>query len=191
MTTCEDVQAALLDESVARADGIDAHLATCADCRAVASAHRSALQLRGAAPLMTARRSMAEARRRAGAVFGLLLAVGGGAGLVSLELRPEVASLPPRAVATAGEQRVVRVEPEPVVEQRQVVADGDVDAQWVALMALQRRADALVVAEYREEEVTRRVFGALPQWVAPRKSSPVRALGRAASPVVFTQEDVP
>lgn len=187
MTTCEHVQAALLDESVARDDSVDAHVASCAQCSAVASAHRSALRLKGEAPLLTSRRSMAEARKRAGAVFGVLLAVAGGAGWFWLER-----TSPPKP------SRVVEVplRPQQLVEvnapeQQQIVQDGAADAEWFALMALQHSANRIVVAEYREEEVTRRVFGAVPRWVAPKKSSPMRALGSAASPVVFTQEDVP
>ncbi|MBL8911518.1 MAG: hypothetical protein JNM17_12560 [Archangium sp.] len=189
MTTCEHVQAALLDESVARDESIEAHLAGCAQCAVVASAHRSALQLKGSVPLMTSRRSIPEARKRAGAVFGLLLAVAGGAGWYWLETQPK----PSRVVEVPlRPQQLVEAEgPSPSIEQPQVIQDGSPDAEWLALMALQHSANRIVVAEYREEEVTRRVFGVLPKWVAPKKSSPMRALGSAASPVVFTQEDVP
>jgi hypothetical protein len=186
---CESVQAAVLDESVARSESVDAHLATCAACSAVASAHRQALQLRGTAPLMTARRSPGEVRKRAGVAFGLVLALGGGVGLLALERSSE----PERRVAVRAEPEERAVLSAPVGEGSgpQVVRDGNVDAEWVALVMLQHSAERVVLAEYREEAATRRAFGALPAWVAPRKSSPVRSLGRAASPVVFTQEDVP
>lgn len=186
--TCAHAQAALLDESVVRDEALQLHLSTCAECASLAAAHRAALRLRGEAPVMTARRPVAEARKRAGAVFGVLLAVGGGLGWFWLETQPR----PSRVVAVPlPPPKVVEGPPAPNLEQRQVVQDGAPDAEWAALMMLQRSADRMVVAQYREEEVTRRVFGALPQWVAPRKSSPMRSLGRAASPVVFTQEDVP
>jgi hypothetical protein len=130
-------------------------------------------------------------------VFGVLLAVGGASGLLWLEVVPRLSATPvdsgPEIVELRGpEPRLVRAAP--VTEQQQVVNDGlppEVELEWLALVQLQRSADQVVLAEYRQEEVTRRVFGALPAWVAPRKSSPMRSLGRAASPVVFTQEDVP
>ncbi|MFT3713507.1 MAG: hypothetical protein QM817_38110 [Archangium sp.] len=194
---CETAQAAILDESIARSEAFEAHVASCAECTALANAHRKALALRASTPALASRRSMGEARRRAGAGFGVLLAVGGGAGLLWLEVLPRLSSTPvetgPEIVELRGPEPRVVVQVMPP-EQQQVVNDvlpPEVDLEWLALMQLQRNADRVVLAEYREEEVTRRVFGALPGWVAPRKSSPMRSLGRAASPVVFTQEDVP
>lgn len=195
---CETAQAAMIDESIARDDSFEAHVAGCPECSAFAQAHRAALSLRASMPMLASRRSVGEARRRAGAVFGVLLAVGGGAGLLWLEVLPRLSATPvergPEIVELRGVEPSVVVQVTPPPEQQQVVNDvlpPEVDLEWLALMQLQRNADRLVLAEYREEEVTRRVFGALPGWVAPRKSSPMRSLGRAASPVVFTQEDVP
>jgi hypothetical protein len=177
MNTCDSMQAALLDESVARdGDALAAHLASCVACSTVAAAHRSALSLKGAALPVPRRRPVAEAQRRAGVVFGLVLVLGGGAGWAWLELNPPVAPQP--VVVTVPREAPA-----------QVVSDDAVE--WEALAQLQRSVRLAVASEFREEEVTRRVFGALPGWVAPKKSSPMRSLGRAASPVVYTQEDVP
>jgi hypothetical protein len=182
MNTCDSVQAALLDESVARdGDAVMAHVATCAACSAVAAAHRSALSLKGAALPVPRRRPVAEAQRRAGVVFGLVLVLGGGAGWAWLALNPPAS---PQPVALAPQEDVVLPG-----ELSQPVAEDA--AQWEGLVQLQLTARLAVASEFREEEVTRRVFGALPGWVAPKKSSPMRSLGLAASPVVYTQEDVP
>jgi hypothetical protein len=132
--------------------------------------------LKGAALPVPRRRPVAEAQRRAGVVFGLVLVLGGGAGWAWLELNPPVAPQP--VVVTVPREAPA-----------QVVSDDAVE--WEALAQLQRSVRLAVASEFREEEVTRRVFGALPGWVAPKKSSPMRSLGRAASPVVYTQEDVP
>lgn len=186
MNTCDSVQAALLDESVARdGDALTAHLATCPACSAVAASHRSALALKGATLPMPPRRSMAEAQRRAGVLFALVLVFGGGAGWAWLELAPVKAPPAPAMVAVPSPEADVA----PPLEGTQAVAEDAVE--WEGLMQLQLTARLAVASEFREEDVTRRVFGALPGWVAPKKSSPMRSLGRAASPVVYTQEDVP
>lgn len=182
MTTCETVQAALLDESLARdGDAVTAHLASCAACRDVASGHRAALALSRATPVRAVRRSVAKTQRRLAVLGSLTLVVAGASGWAWLELNP-------RQVAPAPAVELVMENP-PV---RVVAEDDEAERRaWEGLASLTRLERDAVSGQYREETVTLRVFGALPRWVAPHKSSPVRALGRAASPVVFTQEDVP
>jgi hypothetical protein len=43
--------------------------------------------------------------------------------------------------------------------------------------------------DLRDDEVLARSFGALPQWVAPPKTYPLRSLGAAAPRLMFTSED--
>src|SRR5688572_22865105 len=109
-TNCELTEQALIDESLPRPEGFDAHVASCESCRALASAHREALRLRGATLTVPRRRPLAAVRRRASIVGAMVLAVGGGLGLVALELTEE-----PQAVR----EEVVSVRPE---QERMVVA---------------------------------------------------------------------
>lgn len=178
---CELAEAALLDEALPRPDGLEAHLASCPHCQAVGRAHRSALRLRGQSLSRTHRRPLAEVRRRAGVVFGLLLAVGGGVGWYELE-RAEVPA--------------VAVAPTPVapLEQpaMQVVAEEAAPhPELLALAALAAQVATDTAREPRDDALLKKVFGALPRWTAPRRTHPLRSLGGAASPVVYTSEDSP
>ena len=68
MSTCEQMEQAVLDETLARPDGFEAHVASCDACRALGAAHREALRLRGVALGRSRRRPLAEVQRRAGIV---------------------------------------------------------------------------------------------------------------------------
>jgi hypothetical protein len=178
---CELTEQALIDESLPRPEGFEAHLASCPTCGALAKAHREALKLRGATLARTHRRPIAEVRRRAGIVGGLVLALGGGFGLLALELSDEPAPAVTRHVIAD-----VRPEQEPML-----VTPSQPDGALFALAELQAWASADVARDPREDETAERVFGQLPRWTAPRRTQPMRSLGRAASPVVFTSEDSP
>ncbi len=105
MKTCDAHADAVLDGG-AGAPGLEAHLAECARCRALDSAHRSALQLSGLVPSGAAR-----VRRRAVvlrlAAVGAVLAVGLGVALRPAAVRaPEVAvEVAPAAAQTEGSLR--------------------------------------------------------------------------------------
>ena len=175
MSACEAVQNALLDEGLPRPDGLEAHVASCQACRALASAHRSALRLRGATLTQPRRRPIVEVQRRAGIVAGLVLALGGGVGWYQLEFggpRPAPAPLKLELALPA-------LDASP--------PDGDL----FALAELQASVSADLRRDPREDEAAVRAFGALPRWTAPTRTQPIRSLGRAASPVVFTSEDSP
>lgn len=174
---CELTQTALLDEALPRPEGFEAHVASCADCRALAASHREALRLRGASLSLSRRRPLAEVRRRAGIVAGLTLALGGGLGLVALELGD-------RSPATAKEQ-LVSLQPE--LPAMVIEPEGEL----FALAQLQAFVAADVARDPREDFAAVRAFGELPRWTAPRRTQPMRSLGRAASPLVFTSEDSP
>lgn len=185
MSLCDTTRAALVDEAVPRTDAMNTHLASCPDCQAFARAHRAALQLQGTALTRARRRPLAEVQRRAGIVAGLLLAVFGGVGLWALEVtRPQPA-------------RVVEA-PLPALDPRedapQEIADALPDAPPAELLAL-AELDATVRSNLsrdpREDAAAVKAFGALPEWLAPRRTQPVRSLGRAASPIVYTSEDMP
>ena len=53
---CSQLEQALLDEGLPRPEGLEAHVATCERCSALAHAHRDALRLRGAQPAQVRRR---------------------------------------------------------------------------------------------------------------------------------------
>lgn len=179
MTPCEHVQPALLDEVAPRPEGLEAHLASCAACQAVAAAHRSALRLRGVELARARHRPLAQVQRRAGLVAGLVLAVGGGLGWYQLEfgaLAPVVEE-PAAPLVTELALPALAVEPSA--------------GELLALAQLQASISADLARDPREEAAAVLVFGALPRWTAPRRTQPMRSLGRAASPVVFTSEDSP
>jgi hypothetical protein len=175
---CELTKHALLDEAVPRPEGFDAHVASCETCGALAAAHGAALRLRGSTLSLSRRRPLAEVKRRAGIVGGLVLALGGLVGLLALEFsEPQPARV---SVTLPGPelQPMVIAEPWP---------DGDLFA--LALLQVSVMADAR--REPREDATAVRVFGALPRWTAPTRTQPLRSLGSAASPVVYTSEDSP
>lgn len=176
---CELTEQALIDESLPRPEGFEAHVASCERCGALAAAHREALRLRGATLSVSRRRPLAQVRRRAGIVGGLLLALSGGVGLVALELSDEPAP---------ARELVVDVRPE---QEPMLVAPSQPEGELFALAALQAFVSADVARDPREDATAERVFGQLPRWTAPRRTQPMRSLGRAASPVVFTSEDSP
>lgn len=183
MSSCDVMQAALLDEALPRPDALEAHLASCAACRAVAAAHRSALRLSGQAPVLPSRRPLPEVRRRAGVVVGLTIAFAGAVGWWQLEKPPA-----PRPVFV---EQLALPQPEP--EGVQVVADDDAPPEQalVALAALQLDAEATLRRDARLDALDLRFFGALPVWTAPTRTRPLRPLGKLASPIVLTQEDSP
>jgi hypothetical protein len=173
--TCATTQHFLLDETAPRPADLDAHLATCADCRDLQRAHATALHLRGLAPSTPTRIRRDLVQRRAGITFGLLLAVGAGAGLVQLRA--------PREAPVTVNEGPVPPRPEgelPVV---------DVDAEWRALVGLHAAVAQSAHADPTREDRTYRRFGALPAWLAPQTTRPLHALGRTLSPVVQTPEN--
>lgn len=176
MKPCELMQAALLDESLPRPENFEAHLASCAQCVEMASAHRAALRLRGETLSLRRARSVPEVRRRAGIVVGLMLALGGGVGLLALQMED-------RPVVTRTTDRLEQELPVLAVEADQ--------ADFFALAQLQASVDADVRRDPREDPAAERAFGALPRWTAPTRTQPMRSLGRSASPVIFTSEDSP
>lgn len=176
------LEQALLDETLPRPEGFEAHLDSCAECRALAAAHRDALRLRGAALAPGRRRPLGEVQRRAGMVGGLVLALVGGLGWLQLEF-----GVAPPAPARAPE--LVQAAPSPEWPVQQV--EEQQGNELFALALLQASVSADLRRDPREDDALVRAFGALPSWTAPTRTHPVRSLGRVASPVVFTSEDSP
>ncbi|MFZ5444255.1 MAG: hypothetical protein ACOZQL_29935 [Myxococcota bacterium] len=179
MNRCDVVQAAILDEALPRPSELEAHLESCAECRAVAAAHRSALRLSGARPSLGARRPLPEVRRRAGAVVGLAIAFVGAVGWWWLEATapaPRPVELATTPVEREGVQHVVAEAPAP-------------EAGLFALAALQLDVELTLRRDPRRDPLASKIFGALPEWTEPTRTRPLRALGKFASPLVVTQED--
>jgi hypothetical protein len=170
---------ALLDETLPRPEGFEAHVASCVDCRALANSHRAALRLGGATLTRSHRRPLAEVQRRAGIVAGLVLALGGGVGWYQLEFGGRPA--PANEVAPMVELAL----PALAVEQPEPAQD------LFALAELQAQVTAQLTFDPREDEALVRAFGDLPRWTSPTRTHPLRSLGSVASPVVFTSEDSP
>ena len=209
MSQCEDLQPALIDEAFPRPAGLEAHLASCDECRALAAAHRGALRLRGATLTLPRRRPLPEVQRRASIVAALVLTLGGGVGWYQLEFGARAP-----AAATKQERGFV-VSPEfPIALEAGLPASVALEAGLPASVALEAGLPASIPAEEppgelfalaelqgsislqlrrdpRDDEAAVRAFGALPRWTAPKRTHPIRSLGRAASPVVFTSEDSP
>lgn len=190
--SCQPFETFLLDETAPKPDGHDAHVAGCASCRALKAGHLAALRFDGLAPRRAARVPLAAVQRRAGIAAAVVLVVGGLAGLLALESSPA----PVTAVAPAP-----RV-PAPVVAPPAVVVEGPqqvlpasppdaepVDEAWGTLSGLPTALAVDLTRDLRDDEVLSRSFGALPGWVAPAKSHPLRGLGAAAPRLSYTSED--
>jgi hypothetical protein len=182
MSSCVQMEQAVLDETLPRPEGLEAHLEGCASCRALGAAHRGALRLKGTALARSRRRPLGEVRRRAGIVAGLVLALGGGVGWYQVQFgalasEKQAPAPPPSAPEDVEVAKAVFVE--------------DPQAELLALAQLQATVSAQLTRDPRQDEAAVRAFGSLPRWTAPKKTRPMRSLGRAASPVVFTSEDAP
>ena len=178
MTACETMGPAVLDETLPRPEGFEAHLASCEDCRGLSASHRGALRLRGATLQRTHRRPLAEVQRRAGIVAGLVLALGGGGGWLQLEFGQAPAN---------GVEAPVALELSPPTLANELPETGNL----YALAQLQAFVAADLARNPREDEAMIRAFGALPAWTEPTRTQPLRSLGAAAPPAVFTSEDSP
>jgi hypothetical protein len=71
--SCQAYEDAVLDERALRPPDFDAHMAGCAGCRALASAHHSALALKGVTPRAVRAPSRQTVMLRLGAVTSVLL----------------------------------------------------------------------------------------------------------------------
>jgi hypothetical protein len=186
--SCQDFEAFVLDETLPKPAGHDAHVAGCESCRALKAGHRAALRLHGVAPRRTARLPTERVVRRASIAAALTLVLGGSAGLVALEAwRPA----PPAEVALPE----VAVDPRAAVEEPALLAPAlpdeapPVDDAWAGLAELHAAVATATTTDPRDDEVLSRAFGPLPEWVAPTKTYPLRALGAAVPHLVYTSED--
>lgn len=177
MSSCQPFEQALLDEAVPRPFGFEAHLASCQTCPALAAAHREALRLRGTTLAFSRRRPLAEVQRRAGIVGGLMLALGGGVGLLALEFG---------SPSPAQEQAPLRW-----AQELPVLTLEEPDGELFALAQLQASVSAELSRDPRDDDAAVRAFGALPRWTMPTRTQPIRSLGPAALPFFFTLEDSP
>lgn len=182
--SCDAFQAFILDEALGKPDGFDAHVAGCPSCLSLKQGHRAALRLSGRWPTRASQRPLSAVQRRASIVAAGLLVVGGGAGLWALEGGAAPADAPHAAVPAvfaAPEEG-----PVPVVAVGASTAD---EARWKALVDLRTALAKDLSRDLRDDEVLSRSFGALPAWVAPTKTYPLRTLGAAAPHLVYTSED--
>lgn len=183
--SCETFEAFIIDEALAKPSGFDAHLASCSSCRALKASHLDALQLGRGTPRLGRRLPLERVQRRAGIVFGLTLALLGGGGLYALRASS--------APARAGDAPVIVTSPAPSLEGEtpvaSVAAEAEGEREWAALIALNESVALESSRNPRVDDAAYRVFGQLPLWVAPTTTRPIRSLGRAASPIVYTSED--
>jgi len=182
--SCADFEAFILDEALPKPAGHDAHVAACASCRALKAGHRAALALEGVTLRRATKVPLARAQRRLSVMAAVCLVVGGTAGLVALEGRggeTPVEALGRDAVAVTPS---VDVEVPALASVR-----GEEDDGWAGLAELQGAVASQSQWTSRDDEVLSRSFGALPAWVAPTKTYPLRRLGAAASHLVYTSED--
>lgn len=187
--TCEHFEAFIIDETLRKPDGFDEHVAGCAGCRTLKAGHLRALALDGRSPRLAMRLPMARLTRRAGIVFGLALAVTGSAGLYALDRDEVSAPVRPNELARADERVPLPLEGSLPVVQPSSPTPEEADASWNALIALRDSVALDSSRNPRVDDAAYRAFGSLPQWVAPTTTRPIRSLGRAASPIVYTSED--
>ncbi|MEW5740250.1 MAG: hypothetical protein AB1938_15060 [Myxococcota bacterium] len=186
--SCGAFEAFLLDETLPKPDGHDAHVAGCASCRALKAAHLSALSVANHVPRRATRVPVKEARRRLSIIAALMLVVGGTSGLVWLRLSPDAAPAEDsRAWAMAPSVEAPSVEVSPVLVAGALEPDDA--AAWAGLVDLRDALARDLSSDWRDDEVLSRSFGALPEWVAPTKTYPLRRLGAAASHLIYTSED--
>jgi hypothetical protein len=190
---CEAVQAYLVDESAPRPADLAAHLEGCGACRDFRRAQATAFALRGASPRLTARLPLARVQRRAGIAAGLALMAFGGVGLARLGASPLPVPLVEALPRGHDGSELARRVDERLLEGAVSVATPEerrsAEAAWRALVSAQRAVAAVSQADPTREDATYRAFGQLPHWLAPVTTQPVRALGRAISPVVRTTEN--
>ena len=170
-----DVRAAVLDPAMPRDETFEPHLRQCADCAGFAASHRAASALTGTLPQLATRRPMRVIRRRAVGV-GVALLVTAGVAWWWPPAAPEVPQ------PWQPEHPTQRVAVEPAVEDA---------GSLTALAQLAAQVSTTTRANPREDPLALRTFGALARLTAPPRMQPLRSLGKAASPVVFTSEDLP
>lgn len=174
---CSEVQASVVDETLPH-DGLASHLSTCQACRDFDAAHRTALRLKNVELQPSTRPSVARIQRRLSIAAAFMLMVVGAGGLLALQLPVAVSSTPRRDLPVMTE-----LTPEVFTDESETA-----DLEWAALAQLDRHVAATTQANPTLDDATYRTFGRLPQWLAPTDTQPVRALGRALSPVVFNRE---
>jgi hypothetical protein len=181
--TCDEVQQFLVDEGASRPRAWEAHLASCAACQGFGQAQAAALRLRGAAATPARRLPLERVRRRAATVAAAALVVVGASGWWQLEGRALPAGASP-AAAVASLEGQLEVSP-PEAALREFRGDGSLaalEALAHEVAAGSRRNPAVHDAAYRP-------FGALPTWLALRTTPPIRSLGGAVSPLVYSLEE--
>lgn len=169
MTTCNDLQAHLVDETQRPPLEWETHFASCLDCQAFRRAHFAALQLRGASARSARRVNRSAIARRAGILGAFALVVTGAVGLVWVPLATQATQL---------------TEPLAVEQPVQLIDD---DASWAELLALQAKNDAALKTNPVTTDASYQPFGELPDWLAPRPVHPLEAVGTALSPIAFMQ----
>jgi hypothetical protein len=200
MMTCDEAQQRLLDEAAPRSADLEAHLAGCPACQDFAHAQAAALRLLGAVAAPARRPPLERVRQRAAALGALALVVGGASGWWSLQGRDAhpVAALeraPEAGRALALERAPLRLEvaeraaaAPPAVAARLEVAAHEA-ASFEALAALTRQVHASARVNPQVHDASYRPFGALPTWLALKTTPPIRSLGGAVSPLVYSLEE--
>ncbi|MCC6336496.1 MAG: hypothetical protein IT380_21225 [Myxococcales bacterium] len=186
--SCDLHQAFLLDETLPKPDGHDAHVPACERCRALKAGHLAALALKARRPRLAARVPLEAAQRRLSILVAGLLVVGGTAGLAWLRLAPgAVEAEAPEALAV-DVRPAVDAEAPPLEVVARAPERGAAE-EWAGLVDLRDALAKDLSRDLRDDEVLTRSFGALPAWVAPTKTFPLRRLGAAASHLSYTSED--
>lgn len=185
--SCDAFQAFILDEALGKPAGFDAHVAACPACQSLKQGHRAAQRLSGLSPARASRRPLSAVQRRASLVGAVLLVVGGASGLWALDGPAPAPGEAHPAVPVAHAPAAFPLEgPVPVVASDEAAS---ADAEWAGLLALRDGLARDLSRDLRDDEVLSRSFGALPAWVAPTKTYPMRGLGAAAPHLTYTSED--
>jgi hypothetical protein len=186
--SCDPFEAFVLDETLPKPEGHDAHVAGCASCRALKAGHRGALRLQGTALRRPTRLPMERVVHHTSIAAALVLVVGGSAGLFALE-RSSPAPVPVATLPEESPSPLEAVEAPALVRAVPAVEAAPVDDEWAGFAELHAAVAEATTTDWRDDEVLSRSFGALPQWVAPSKTYPLRALGVAVPHLVYTSED--
>jgi hypothetical protein len=185
MSACEVFAEAVLDESVPRPAGFEAHLAGCEKCRALSQSHAAAWRLQGAQLPQRRRVPVARVASRlavAAAVVavGLVVAFSQGkpAQVVAIKaVSPPVAPVEPAALPTEG-----TLTAKSSLSPFEVVDDG-----WGALAEL----DAFTEQAYRHNPSVERYAGNdfAASYLSMRRQQPLSGLGTRLPKLVSTSEE--
>ena len=181
---CNDIQQCLIDESLPRPEGLSLHVTSCEACGPFSKSLQASRALRGVVPVQVRRVPVAKAKRRLQITAAIALVVSG----VDVELKIRQHAYHEKSMPMMPHQMMVGPEQH---SQPVVLTEAENAAAWRALGLLARGAAADARRNPRVHDPAYETFGALSEWIAPRRTYPIRSLelSEADNPLIHTSED--